>query len=222
MTDVNLNMDFTKPTAIKAEDMEWTPSLLPGVERRQLARENAESGHATSIVRYVPGSSFSEHVHGNGEEFLVIDGVFSDEGGHYGKGTYVRNPPGSRHAPYSKDGCTIFVKLCQMQPEGEPAIVAQIADIPWRASQSKAHRVKPLFCNEHETVRLEMLKPGAVLIAQDQTLGLEILVLKGYLQAMNEVYGPFSWLRLPPGFDPNISTNNGCEFWAKRNHLGKS
>jgi len=35
----------------------------------------------------------------------------------YPAGTYVRNPPTSRHTPSSEPGCTIFVKLWQFDPD---------------------------------------------------------------------------------------------------------
>jgi anti-sigma factor ChrR (cupin superfamily) len=38
-------------------------------------------------------------VNGGGEEFLVLEGTFSDERGDYPRGSYVRNPPGTAHAP---------------------------------------------------------------------------------------------------------------------------
>jgi anti-sigma factor ChrR (cupin superfamily) len=41
----------------------------------------------------------------------VLEGTFADEHGVYAAGTYLRSPPGSRHQPYSPDGCVIFVKL---------------------------------------------------------------------------------------------------------------
>ncbi|TMP76706.1 cupin, partial [Pseudoalteromonas ruthenica] len=66
--------------------------------------EGAEFGHATSIVRYAPGAVFSEHSHPLGEEILVLDGIFSDEQGDYPAGSYIRNPPGSKHTPFSDTG----------------------------------------------------------------------------------------------------------------------
>lgn len=90
---------------------------LPGVTRRLLEREGGEyATRATSIVNYQPNLSFSEHCHTGGEEYFVLDGTFSDETGDFSKGTYVRNPPGSHHAPFSKQGCRIFVKLEQFDP----------------------------------------------------------------------------------------------------------
>ncbi len=84
---------------------------MPGVERRMLERDGDEVARATSLVRFAPNSAFSAHRHGGGEEFLVLEGVFSDESGDFPAGTYARNPVGSRHVPSSELGCVIFVKL---------------------------------------------------------------------------------------------------------------
>ena len=108
---MNLNSDFGARAAVHAAQLDWTPSPIPGVDRRMLDRIGDEVARATSIVRYAPHSRFPSHTHGGGEEFLVLDGVFQDEHGDYSAGTYVRNPPTSSHTPGSEPGCTIFVKL---------------------------------------------------------------------------------------------------------------
>jgi anti-sigma factor ChrR (cupin superfamily) len=110
---MNLNADFTKRAIVHAATLDWKASPMPGVERRMLDRIGDEVARATSIVRYAPGSHFSPHMHGGGEEFLVLEGVFQDEHGDFPSGCYVRNPPGSRHTPGSTLGCTMFVKLWQ-------------------------------------------------------------------------------------------------------------
>ena len=92
---MNFNDDFSARIVARAADATWTPSPLPGVDRRMLDRVGDEVARATSIVRYAPGSHFDRHVHDGGEEILVLDGVFSDESGDYSAGTYLRNPPGS-------------------------------------------------------------------------------------------------------------------------------
>ena len=121
-----INADLTKRVVIHTPSLEWVPSPLPGVERRMLDRHGAESGRATSMVRYAPGSSFKEHTHVGGEEFLVLEGVFSDERGDFPAGSYVRNPIGSKHTPFCKDGCIIFVKLHQIdEAEAELSHLAQ-------------------------------------------------------------------------------------------------
>src|SRR3954468_7853851 len=110
---MNLNSDFGARAAVHAARLDWTPSPIPGVDRRMLDRIGDEVARATSIVPYTPHSHFAPHTHGGGEEFLVLDGVFQDEHGDYPAGTYVRNPPPTRHTPGSAPGCTIFVKLWQ-------------------------------------------------------------------------------------------------------------
>jgi anti-sigma factor ChrR (cupin superfamily) len=66
----------------------------------------------SQIVRYAPGSPFERHVHGGGEEILVLDGVFSDEGGDYPVGTWLRSPRWSRHTPFTgAEGALIDVKV---------------------------------------------------------------------------------------------------------------
>src|ERR1700748_2158241 len=96
---MNFNLDFGARAAVHAARLDWTPSPIPGVDRRMLDRIGDEVARATSIVRYAPHSHFSPHTHGGGEEFLVLDGVFQDEHGDYPAGSYVRNPPTTRQAP---------------------------------------------------------------------------------------------------------------------------
>src|SRR5439155_1214982 len=110
-----INADFSTPVVLRPDELSWSPSPMSGVERKMLDRVGDEVARATSIVRYGPNSHFSAHAHGGGEEFLVLEGVFSDEHGDYPPGTYVRNPVGSCHTPRSDDGCTLFVKLHQFQ-----------------------------------------------------------------------------------------------------------
>lgn len=110
---MEINANFNERVAFHADGVAWTPSPIPGVDRRMLDRIGGEIARATSIVRYAPKSKFSPHVHTGGEEFVVLEGVFQDEHGDFPAGSYIRNPPESSHTPGSVPGCTIFVKLWQ-------------------------------------------------------------------------------------------------------------
>ena len=132
---MRLNADFALPVVIHPGDAPWVASPLAGMERQMLDRIGEELARATSIVRYAPGSHFSAHGHPGGEEFLVLDGVFSDERGDYPAGTYVRNPIGSRHAPFSREGCTIFVKLMQFDPADRAEVVIDSRRAEWTPRQ---------------------------------------------------------------------------------------
>lgn len=46
-----------------------------------------------------------------GEEIFVLDGAVEDEEGRYATGSWLRNPPGSQHAPFSLEGCLLYVKI---------------------------------------------------------------------------------------------------------------
>ncbi len=105
---IHLNMDFTQTVCLRPENQEWVTSPADGVWRARLERTAEESGHVSSFVKFEPGSYFPSHTHPNGEEIYVLEGVFSDESADYPAGTYIRNPPGSRHKPFTKEGCTLF------------------------------------------------------------------------------------------------------------------
>jgi len=126
---MDLNSDFEQRVVQCTHEAAWTASPLPGVERRMLERIGAEVARATSIVRYAANSRFERHVHGGGEEILVLEGVFRDEDGDYPAGTWLRSPRGSRHTPYTgAEGALIYVKV--------GAIGANFLSLPAQATQS--------------------------------------------------------------------------------------
>jgi hypothetical protein len=219
---MNLNSDFNARAAVHTARLDWTPSPIPGVDRRMLDRIGDEVARATSIVRYAPHSRFSAHTHGGGEEFLVLDGVFQDGHGDYPAGTYVRNPPTSRHTPGSEPGCTIFVKLWQFDPDDHtqlridtPALAyAPVPGLPGVA-------LAPLFANAYERVRLERWASGAVIDMPVQG-GIELLVLNGSFEEAGEEFTPHSWLRLPAGSRLQATAGRGgCKVWVKSDHLAR-
>ncbi len=89
-----LNMEFNQRVVINTRQQAWLASPHEGIWRKPLAREEAECGHATSIVRYEAGASFATHGHPLGEEIFVLEGTFSDESGDFPAGSYLRNSEG--------------------------------------------------------------------------------------------------------------------------------
>ena len=217
---MNLNSDFSARAAIHAARLDWTPSPIPGVDRRMLDRIGDEVARATSIVRYAPHSHFSAHTHGGGEEFLVLDGVFQDEHGDYPADTYVRNPPTSRHTPGSEPGCTIFVKLWQFDPDDRTELRVDspaLAFVP--APGRPGVELASLFGNACERVRLERWAPSAVVDMPAQG-GIELLVLDGSFSEAGEEFTLHSWLRLPAGSRLRATAGRGgCKVWVKSDHL---
>ena len=217
---LELNADFSKRASVHAARMPWVPSPIAGVERRMLDRIGNEVARATSIVRYAPGSRFSSHTHGGGEEFLVLEGVFQDEHGDYPAGFYIRNPPTSHHTPGSGPGCTILVKLWQFDPNDRTHVRVDTAKIAFvQAANRPEVEVLPLFHDEREDVRLERWAPGAEVVLGDLG-GTELLVLEGGFVESGETFEPQSWLRLPPSEGTIAKAgSDGCKLWVKSGHL---
>ena len=188
-----------------------------------LDRVGDEIARATSIVRYVANSRFSPHTHDGGEEFLVLEGIFSDEHGDFPAGTYIRNPPTSRHTPRSRLGCTIFVKLWQFHLDDRTQVRIDTASRPFCPDPEQSGlECMPLFCDTREEVRLELWAPSSV-IERRAPGGLELLVLSGEFSEGGETFKPQSWLRLPPGARLSATAGaGGCRLWAKLGHLAEA
>lgn len=219
---MELNSDFSQRVAVHGADLPWQSSPLPGVHRRMFDRIGDEVARATSIVRYAPGSAFSPHVHTGGEEFLVLDGVFQDEYGDFPAGTYVRNPPESRHTPSSAQGCTIFVKLWQFDLADRTPVTVHAEN---RSFVSDVRRpgvqTTSLFEDAREIVSLEKWPPGQT-VALDVPGGHEIFILDGGFDESGEAFEPQSWLRLPDGATSEaIAGVDGATVWIKRGHLAE-
>ncbi len=184
-----------------------------------LDRVGDEKARATSIVRYVAGSTFPHHEHPDGEEILVLSGTFSDENGDYPAGWYLRSPPGSAHRPYSDEGALIFVKLQQMPPEEHLAVrIDTGSPASWQRA-TDGHEICPLFSSAAEQVCLRRLTSGQSLHLE-ATGGAEMLVLSGDLLIDGQDYGQGSWIRLPVGAQAKLDTDDReATFYLKTGHL---
>lgn len=218
-----IHADFDQRAVVHAARLDWTPSPMAGVDRRMLDRVGEEVARATSIVRYAVGSSFSPHIHNGGEEFLVLDGVFQDEHGDYPAGTYVRNPPTSRHTPGAELGCLMFVKLHQFDPADRTFVRIDTGKIGRvRNPEKPGLQVSPLFEDARETVQIETIDPD-ITVGIGDAGGFEMLVIDGTLTVDGEDYEPQSWLRLPPGdFAALVAGPRPATIWVKRRHLRQS
>ena len=218
---MDLFADLSERVVLNTGPMPWIASPMPGVERRMLDRCGAEVARATSIVGYAPGSHFERHVHAGGEEILVLEGTFSDEQGDYPAGTYLRNPAGSSHAPFSTGGCTILVKLQQMHPADQDRVCLHTHHAPWLPGLVPGLEVMPLHGFGSEHVALVRWAPGTVFQPHRHLSGEEILVLSGVFQDEAGAYPSGTWLRNPPGSVHSPWSEPGCTIWVKPGHLPK-
>ena len=219
--DELVNSDFSQRVVIATEELSWIPSPQAGVERRALDRIGGEVARATSLVRYAPGSVFPAHAHPLGEEFLVLDGVFSDEHGDYAAGTYVRNPPGTRHAPRTVPGCIILVKLRQMALTEQTRTIVDTTTADWQRGDVEGHERLGLYAASPtgEHVTMERLRAGTRLTPMDCPGGEEIFVVSGDLIDEHAAYASGTWIRNPAGYQRRLGSRSGATYWAKRGHL---
>jgi anti-sigma factor ChrR (cupin superfamily) len=221
MSNELVNADFSRRVVIATDEMPWLPSPQAGVERRLLDRIGGEVARATSLVRYAPASAFPAHEHALGEEFFVLSGVFSDEHGDYSTGTYVRNPPQSRHTPRTAPGCSILVKLRQMTLSEQTRIVIDSTTARWEQADIAGLKTLPLYLapDAGEKVMLERLETGTNHIEVDCPGGEEIFILSGDLRDEYGTYRAGTWIRNPAGFRRNLGSGSGTIYWVKRGHL---
>jgi anti-sigma factor ChrR (cupin superfamily) len=194
---MQLHSDLRQRVVILPAEYQFTDSPLAGVSRMPLDRAGNEVARATTIVRYAPGSGYSPHTHEGGEEILVLDGVFSDEHGHYPAGTYLRNPPGSSHQPFSREGCTLLVKLWQFAADDKQQLVVDTRKQTWRPGLVPGLSVLPL--HEHNGVSTALVRWAAntQFNRHIHVGGEEILVLEGLFCDEHGQYPAGSWLRNP-------------------------
>lgn len=215
---MRVNADFSQPVVITPAQHKWVHSPQSGVERVMLDRIGAEKARATSLVRYAPDSFFPTHEHPGGEEILVLSGVFSEANRHHAAGSYLRNPPGSSHQPYTREGAVIFVKLMQMHAEdcAQVHVDTTKAEL-WQSHDNCKHCV--LFENANERVELIELHPMAGLNTP-AGFGHELLLLKGQLLVDGNVLPSGSWVRFPPTITLNaIADNCGATLYLKTGKL---
>ena len=215
---MRINADFSRVAIVDRSKAEWMSSPESGVDRIMLDRIGDEVARATSIVRYAAGSSFTRHEHAKGEEFLVLEGVFSDDRGEYPPGFYVRNPPGSSHSPFSKDGCRILVKLRQFEPDDlTPVTIDSSKPELWQERDG----VDVLPLHEFGSERVSMMR-----ISGEQTHrvagdpgGTEIFVVDGSIRYEDEILPTESWLRLPADQSAELQAMPDAVLWLKCGHL---
>jgi anti-sigma factor ChrR (cupin superfamily) len=217
---MRLNADFSERVVIRPDAYDWVASPASGVDRMMLDRIGEEVARATTIVRFAPNSAFDAHTHGGGEEYLVLDGVFSDEAGDYPAGTYVRNPIGTAHRPHiGPEGATILVKLHQFDPTDMEQKVIDTRGMAVRGADASGVEVHVLHDVPTERVSLERWHPGAEAAEADHSGGQEVFVLDGVWEDDHGRYPAGTWIRNPPGFRHKPRSSEGCLLYVKTGHL---
>jgi quercetin dioxygenase-like cupin family protein len=193
-------------------ELAWQSSPSPLVWRKRLYHSGPpEAGTVTSIVRYDAGARFHPHPHPLGEEIVVLSGTFSDARGDFGAGSYMLNPEGFSHAPFSVEGCLLFVKLRQYPGLDREVVLANVTEGTWQ-ERAPGARSLTLYRSPRypEHIRVTELAPGARLGPIELPEGEEVFVLRGELEDEHGRYPTHTWLRFAPGSVHAPRSAGGC------------
>lgn len=217
---MNINDDITQRVVLHTPQMDWVGSPAAGVQRKMLDRVGGEVARATSVVRYAPGAAFAAHEHGGGEEILVLDGVFSDEYAKYPAGTYLRNPPGSKHSPASQTGCLLLVKLWQFCPGEHQSVRIDTCTAQWYQGMVLGLKVLPLHEFNGVNTALVRWAPDTVFNRHVHPGGEEIFVLDGVFHDEHGSYPAGAWIRSPRySQHAPFTQSEGALIYVKTGHL---
>ncbi|MEZ8142839.1 anti-sigma factor [Enterovibrio norvegicus FF-33] len=212
---IERNVDFSVPVIIKGGELPFSDTPMVGVKRMMFERRGDEiARRATSCVRYEPESFFKPHSHPGGEEYLVLDGTFSDQNGDFSKGMYVRNPVGSTHQPFTHEGCEIFVKLSQV-PESEPDYFYLDTNTATWETMADGKRTLQLWQSSLESSALLDLPAGFNSDVESHSDVNEIFVISGQAIVNGEHYADHSWIRFPANTPVQIYSVDGARIYQK-------
>jgi anti-sigma factor ChrR (cupin superfamily) len=129
------------------------------------------------------------------------------------------NPEGTRHAPYSEQGCLLFVKLRQYR--GAATVRIDTLSVPWHDTGTPGSKQLMLFETDApgETISLYRMAPGCEVADHPHPGGEEIFVLEGGLEDQYGRYEAGCWGRSPAGSHHWAKSESGCLVYAKLGHL---
>lgn len=213
-----VNANLSVRAVAHTAEMDWTPSPSGTVWRKRVHLVGPpESGQVTSLVRYEANASFPPHDHPDGEEILVLEGVFSDEHGDWPAGTYLLNPEGFRHAPFSEQGCLLFVKLRQFPGRDRHHVVIDTRASEWLEGPIPEVETKTLYTQSgySDETMLERWYANVELGAVAYEYGAELFVIDGEFSDEEGSYSKGSWLRMPAGSVHHPQSALGCTLYIK-------
>lgn len=208
-----INAHLGVSVLVHSRDMAWTDSPSKLVRRKRFfLRGPSEAGQVTSLVQYLPGAVFPEHPHPQGEEIMVLDGVFSDQTGDWPAGSWLLNPEGFSHAPGSGPGCLLFVKLRQYP--GRERMTVQTGRVAWPRARAGVLMRRDAGCT-----RVLPLAPGERRVMAASS-GLEGFVLSGHVRVQGWSLGQHDWFRVPPGEDV-VMESGGCTLYIDEDSVSR-
>lgn len=210
--------DLLTRASAQPQALTWYPTAYPGISFGCFeSDQNVQEHPVTMLTRFAPKGYFPFHGHPGGEEILVLEGNFQDETGVHTPGTYMLNPEGFVHRPYSEKGCLTFVKLRQHGGQRRRQVRTNIFQEAWQPGVIPQIQVQPLYEQEGfaEKVWIEHWRPGTRLSNVVESEVKEIFIIKGTWSDELGHYPTYSWLRYPPNQAYSPASATGCLIYVK-------
>ena len=216
---MRFNDDISLRAVLHSSELPWVDSSQPGIQSKLLEDRADEASRLTAIVRHGAKTRPETHTHPLGQEILVLDGVYEDDAGNYGAGTYIRNPPGSSHTACSSAGCTLFVKNNYLAPEDNQRTIVDTRNADWFEGLVTGLTVLPLaeFGTRHAA--LVRWAPKTKFNPHRHYGGEEILVLEGVFEDEFGRYPAGTWMRSPHMSAHHPFSVDGCLILVMTGHL---
>ena len=137
--------------------------------------------------------------------------------------SYLLNPEGYHHRPFSEEGCLLFVKLRQYGGERRPQVELRLDLDTWGESGLDGVGEQVLYSEPPapESVVLQRWQAGAAPGVQSWPDGAEIFLLEGRLEEGGRRHDAGTWIRLPPGDELRARSEIGCLLYLKRNGVSR-
>jgi anti-sigma factor ChrR (cupin superfamily) len=216
---MNIHSDISQRVVIGQSTLPWIASSLAGMQMRILEGGGEAAARTTAIIELSPGTKIVNCTRDLGEEIMVLDGMLSDEFGDYGKGSYLKNPPGSSLACESVPGCLLFVKRGHLEPDDDSRIVVDSASMPWYQGLVDGLSVMPLSESGTQHTALVRWAPNTRFNPHRHYGGEEIYVLDGVFEDEYGGYPAGSWIRSPHMSAHSPYSIEGCIILVKTGHL---
>jgi hypothetical protein len=213
-----VNNHLGSRTAAKPQSLIWYPTTYPGISFGCFESDSTVQDHpVTMLTRFAPNGYFPLHGHPGGEEILVLEGHFADETGVHPPGTYMLNPEGFIHRPYSETGCLTFVKLRQHGGKNRKQVSTNVFAADWQPGMIPEIQVLPVYeqAGFSEKVWFERWQAGTRLSKVAAPEVKEIFVVDGIWSDEFGQYPAHSWLRYPPCEPYSPASETGCLIYVK-------
>lgn len=214
-----LNADLRQRVVVDTRALPWADSNLKGIQRRLLERGEGQAPIVTNLVRYAPDTPYPQHDHGQDEEIFVLDGELSDEHGHYGPGSYILNPRGSAHTPYSRGGCTLLVKLSRLPDGLSQRCLVDTRNGGFQGPPEGVRRLSLFGGKEGTHAYVSRFSPGARIPHHGHPGGEELFILEGEVCDELGAYPAGTWVRQPHGSEHAPFSEKGAMVLVRRGYL---